>query len=113
MIRPGRFDKLIYVPPPSLEDRAEMFRRNLQKAPLGDNVDFNELGKISKGYTGADIVSVCRQIKMEALENTITDGKEKKITTEDIAKMVSDTKPSAPAPSLSLYESFMAHHGRK
>lgn len=112
MIRPGRFDKLIFVGGPDKEARKILFQKNLEKAPCED-IDFEKLGSLTEGYTGADIANICREAKMEALENKIKSSAAEKIKTEDIIAVIKATKPSAPASALNRYQLFLSLHGRK
>ena len=67
LLRPGRFDRLIYVPPPDFKARLEIFKVHTRKMPLADDVNLEELAKITEGYTGADIAAVCREAAIIAL----------------------------------------------
>jgi len=67
MLRPGRFDRLIYVPPPNEESRQEIFKIHTKEMPLADDVDVQTLARETKGYTGADIVALCREAGMLVL----------------------------------------------
>ena len=74
-MRPGRFDRLIYIPPPDKEARREIFRIHTRKKPLGDDVNIDELAEKTEGYTGADIAAVCNEAVMAAIREYIQDGK--------------------------------------
>jgi transitional endoplasmic reticulum ATPase len=67
LLRPGRFDKLIYVPPPDKNARKEIFKIHLRNTPLLDDVDLDQLAEKTEGYTGADIAGVCSTAKMLAV----------------------------------------------
>ncbi|MEM1695514.1 MAG: CDC48 family AAA ATPase [Desulfurococcaceae archaeon] len=67
LLRPGRFDKLIYVPPPDYKARVEIFKVHTRKLPLGEDVNIEDLAKRTEGYTGADIAAVCKEAAMIAL----------------------------------------------
>ena len=56
VLRPGRMDKKIYVPPPDLEARTELFRLGLTGRPHDKNIDFRHLAEITEGYSSADII---------------------------------------------------------
>ena len=45
LLRPGRFDRLIYVPPPDEEARIEILKIHTRKTPLSDNVDLMNIAK--------------------------------------------------------------------
>jgi len=61
VMRPGRLDQLIYIPLPDLESRLSVFRANLRKSPLGDDVDLPLLANLTDGFSGADITEVCQR----------------------------------------------------
>jgi transitional endoplasmic reticulum ATPase len=61
LLRPGRFDLLIEVPPPDLEARAHIFGIHLRGKPLEPDIDVLDLARRAEGLTGADIALVCRR----------------------------------------------------
>lgn len=85
LLRPGRFDKLIYIKTPDEEARKGIFKIHLKKKPLGRDVDIEELAKKTEGYTGADIAAVCNQAVMECMREYIR--KVGKIDKEKIKKL--------------------------
>jgi len=56
VLRPGRFDKKIYVSPPDYEARRELFRIGLSNRPYDNKIDFDHLAEITEGLTCADII---------------------------------------------------------
>ncbi len=112
-LRPGRFDKLVFVRPPSKAERSTLFKDNLKGVPLGDDVDFNELAEKSSGYTGADIYHVCREAKTAALDKTVKSGEESKVMMDDIENALQKTKPSAPESVVAQYLSFYSKYGER
>ncbi|MEM4064252.1 MAG: AAA family ATPase [Candidatus Micrarchaeaceae archaeon] len=113
LIRAGRFDKIIYIKPPEKEERAKIFELNLKNAPYEKNIDFEKLGEMTQGFTGADIANVCRQVKMNVLERSLQGGGDELITFDDIAKVIQNTKPSAPSQAISRYLTFLALYGQR
>ena len=113
VLRPGRMDKLIFVKPPNEAQRALLFEMYLKNAPCDRDIDFKRLGSLAKGFTGADIASVCREAKTEALESTIKSGTEARITEKSVEGIIDSTKPSAPESSLSVFLSFFAKYGER
>ena len=112
MLRPGRFDKIVFAPPPNKDERAKIFEANLTKVPIMGEIDFEKLAAESQGYTGADIVNVCRQVKMNALETALDSSKETQITMQDIEKLIKATKPSAPTVVIGRYLASLSTHSR-
>jgi len=113
LLRSGRFDKLIFVPPPNEEQRAELFQLYLKKAPLAEDIDFQKLGNMTPGFTGADIANLCRQAKMNALEKSVTMHSEVKISMADLIALIEKTKPSAPSMVMGKYLSFLSTYGQR
>ena len=112
LLRPGRFDKLIFAPPPGREERVELFRRELGDAPGCDKVDVEKIAAKTQGYTGADIANICRQVKIEALEHSIDNPESAEVTTDDVEKAVEATRPSAPSIVIGRYLTFLSSHSR-
>ncbi|ORE05740.1 AAA-domain-containing protein [Rhizopus microsporus var. microsporus] len=67
LMRPGRFDQIIYVPPPDEEARLEILKIHTRNMPLSSDVDLINIAKRTEYYTGADLQNVCREAAMEAL----------------------------------------------
>ncbi len=66
LLRPGRFDRLIYVPLPDLKGRISIFKIHTRKMKLKD-VDIEELAKLTEGASGADIKAICTEAGFAAL----------------------------------------------
>lgn len=67
LLRPGRFDRLLYVRPPSLEGRKQILKIYTNKMPLEKNLDINTIAKQLDGFVGADIEALCREAGLNAL----------------------------------------------
>ncbi len=74
LLRPGRFDRLIYVPMPDKEARKEIFKIHLRGKPLAEDVDIDKLAEKTEGYSGADIEAVCNEATMLAIRDYISKG---------------------------------------
>ncbi len=76
LLRPGRFDRLIYVPPPDKKARLEILKIHTRKMPLAEDVDLEVIAEKTEGYTGADLEALCREAAMLAVrENLEKTGK--------------------------------------
>ncbi|MDR9815550.1 MAG: CDC48 family AAA ATPase [Candidatus Methanoculleus thermohydrogenotrophicum] len=72
LLRPGRFDRVVYVPPPDRESRKKIFEVYLRnKAILANDVDIDELVERTEGYVGADIEALVREAKISAMREFI------------------------------------------
>ena len=76
LLRPGRFDRLLFVPPPDLEARKQIFKIHTRKMPVTDDVNVDDLSRRTNGYTGADIASVANTAVMLALREHISKAKD-------------------------------------
>lgn len=74
LLRPGRFDRLVYVPPPNLEARKEILRIHTKGKPLDDDVDLDKLAAKMDKYTGAEISAACNEAVMLAIRDYVLDG---------------------------------------
>ena len=74
LLRPGRFDKSIYIGTPDRESRKKIFEIHTKSKPLAEDVDLEELAKDTEGYTGADISAVCNEAVMIAVRKLVESG---------------------------------------
>lgn len=91
LLRPGRFDRRIYVPPPDYEARLEILKIKTKNMPLAEDVNLEELAKRMEGYSGADIDSVCREAAFNALRRDIN---AKEVTLKDFEEAMAGIAPS-------------------
>ena len=103
VLRPGRFDRLIYVPEPDEAARLEIFKIHTKNMPLSNDVDI-KAHRMTKGYSGADISSVCREAAMNALRRDIN---AKEVTLSDFEKAMEEVPPSISPEIENWYRSFM------
>lgn len=75
LLRPGRFDKSIYIGPPDKESRKQIFGIHTKAKPLADDVDLDKLADATEGCTGADISAICNEAVMTAVRRLVKDGK--------------------------------------
>ena len=92
--RPGRFDKLILIPPPDLAARAAIFRIHLKERPIADDVGANKLADITESFSGADIGAICRDAADIPLNEVIGGGDMRKIEIDDFMKVIKGRKSS-------------------
>jgi transitional endoplasmic reticulum ATPase len=71
VMRPGRFDRLIYVPSPDVDSLKEIFKIHAHSMPLSRDVEIDELARKAQGYSGADIEAICREAAMTSLRNDV------------------------------------------
>ncbi len=71
LLRPGRFDKIIYVPPPDANARLEILKIHTRYMPLAEDVDLYDIAQRTEGYSGADLEALVREAAMRALKEDI------------------------------------------
>jgi len=108
LLRPGRLDERIYVPPPDEPARLKIFQLHLRGRPLGDDVDLAELARLSEGYSGADIAYVCRKAAESAFLRAVKGGEHSSITMDDLVNALKAVPPSINPSLLKRYEDFKA-----
>jgi transitional endoplasmic reticulum ATPase len=72
LLRPGRFDRHILIPPPDLETRKEILKIHTRKKPLAAEVDLHEIARRTDRYTGAELAAVCNEAAMLAIREAAT-----------------------------------------
>ena len=102
-LRPGRFDKLIYVGVPDEAARAVMFEKYL-RGKAGTGVDYQKLAENSERFTGADIRGLC--------EAAFRENDFKPVTEEQLMMRLSITRPSYTLEMQKMYELWGKKYNR-
>jgi transitional endoplasmic reticulum ATPase len=76
LLRPGRFDRLLYVPPPDKNSRMQIIKIHTKKKPLAEDINMDDLVGHTEGYTGADIASLASAAVMLALREHVAKYKD-------------------------------------
>ncbi|MGA3296867.1 MAG: CDC48 family AAA ATPase [Candidatus Bathyarchaeia archaeon] len=103
VMRPGRFDRLIYVPSPDVESLKEIFKIHAHSMPLSRDVTLEELARRAQGYSGADIEAICREAAMNALRIDV-DATE--VTRRDFDEAMERVGPSIAPEDDPWYQKF-------
>ena len=106
ILRPGRLDRLIYVPPPGWTARHRILELNLKKAPLAEEVSLGDIGDQTQGFSGADMASVARRVRELVFSDAIHSGQSRSIKIEDFQTVLSEMGPSIPEKDLRKFEKF-------
>jgi len=116
LLRPGRIEKHIYIPPPDKRARKEIFRIHTRDMPLAEDVSLDELAEKTEGYSGADIEAVCREAGLYAVreavekykgENIKENVKNIKVTKDHFLKALEKVKPSLTQEDIKRYEEIV------
>jgi transitional endoplasmic reticulum ATPase len=100
LLRPGRFDRLVYVPPPDRAARLEILKVHTRRMPLAEDVDLERIADATEGYTGADLAALCREAAILALREA---GKPTKVQMKHFLKAMEVVKPSVTKEDLQRY----------
>ena len=121
LLRPGRFDRLLYVPPPDRDSRLQIIKIHTKKKPLADDVDTNQLAGATEGYTGADIASLSSAAVMLALREHVSKYKDPKEADSHIQELkihmrhfeeaMKKIRPLS-TQELSMYKRIAEHFGK-
>jgi transitional endoplasmic reticulum ATPase len=100
LLRPGRLDMIVYVGPPDEKARLEILRITAQPMPLAPDVDLESIAQATKNFSGADLVALCREAAVLALQSRYD-----MISNENFANAVRLVRPSITKDVEEWYES--------
>jgi transitional endoplasmic reticulum ATPase len=106
LLRPGRFDRVLYVPPPDKAARLAIFKIHTREMPLDEDVDLDILASVTEGYTGADIEAVVREAAMLAARENIN---AQKVSMRHFEKALLKIKPSVGAEEKAEYDRILSN----
>ena len=109
LLRPGRFDEVVLVPPPDEKARLEILKVHTKSMALDDNVNLVDLSKKTEGYSGADIEALCRKAGVIALHENI---KIEKVSKKHFEAALSKINPSTTPRTTEYYEEVARRLGR-
>jgi SpoVK/Ycf46/Vps4 family AAA+-type ATPase len=91
--RPGRFDEVLFVPPPDADARREILRINLRDRPVG-KIDLARLVSATDSFSGADIKGLVDRATQRKLAASLRDGKLRPLETDDLAAAAREFPPT-------------------
>ena len=103
LLRPGRIDRLIYVPLPNSDSRREIFDIQFRSIPVSKDVDINVLIELSSGYSGAEICSLCREAAMLGLRENFAC---KEVSQRHFVTMFNHIKPATSCSMVKLFDEY-------
>ncbi len=104
LLRPGRFERLIYVPPPDEKARLEILKVHTRNVPLDESVNLGDIAKRTEYYSGADLEALVREAALNALRRN--NMKPTKVTMDDFLKAMEIVQPSLDKETIAFYEAF-------
>lgn len=108
LLRPGRIDRIIYVPLPDRGAREEIFRIHLSKTPLGADVAIEELAQKTEMFSGAEISALCREAALMALQENIESSE---VLRRHFDKAFMAVKPRTSTELIELYKKYQNESG--
>ena len=91
VLRPGRFDGIVFVPPPDTDARLEILRVHTREMPLAEDVSIEKLADETEGFSGADIEGLVREAAMAAVRD---DWKAKPVKMKHFTEALGEVRPS-------------------
>ena len=101
LIRPGRLDLIVYVESPDEKARNEIIGKLTSEMPLSKDVDLAQIAARTKGFSGADLVALCREAAINAIRNKV-----RIVNNSDFEKSLQFVKPSITKDVEDWYESI-------
>ena len=98
ILRRGRIDRIIYLPPPDYDARVSMFKLYLKKRPIDLGLNYEKLAEMTKNYVSSDIKFLVDEASRKALKLKA------RITQELFDKVFAETRPSVSKSELDKYE---------
>lgn len=122
LLRPGRIDRMIYIPPPEKKTRKKIFEIHLKNKPVAEDVDLALLSEKTENYVGADIEAICREAVMLSIREIVRKGmnkddlkkalKGKKIEKRHFEDAIKRVEPTMTEETLKRYEQIMKEFKR-
>merc|ERR1719320_2058298 len=110
LLRPGRLDRVVYVPLPDLETRRQVLKVHTRKIPLATDVNLEQIAERTDGYSGAEVAAVCNEAALAALEESVdtqvVEGRHFKLSLQSV-------KPRISKELFTVYERFQASNASK
>ena len=109
LLRPGRFDRLVLIPPPNKQARLDILNIHTKNMPLAKDVNLGEIAKATEGFVGADLESVCREAGLLALRE---DMKVKEVGKKHFETAIKKVNPSVSPDLMDKYKELEENYLR-
>ncbi|WP_277068598.1 AAA family ATPase [Saccharomonospora viridis] len=103
LLRPGRLERLIYVPPPDAEARGQILRAAARNTPLADDVDLDALAARLDGYSAADCAALIREAALAAMRESLAAAE---VTARHLEQAQQTVRPSLDPVQLAEIEAY-------
>jgi transitional endoplasmic reticulum ATPase len=111
LLRPGRFDELVYVGPPDRAGREHILKIHTRNMPLAGDVDLGRMAQRTERYTGADLEDVVRRAGLTAIRRGGMDAQE--VSGSDFAEALEDSRPTVTEQMEQEYEGMKGELKRR
>ena len=105
LLRPGRFNRKIYVSLPDPEAREQIVRNCLNGLPVDPSFDYAKVAEITEGFNAADVTEFCNRLKLSAIRRSIESGNDEVICMKDVENS-SSMKSSVDPRDLARLDAF-------
>jgi SpoVK/Ycf46/Vps4 family AAA+-type ATPase len=92
--RPGRFDRVLFVPPADRDARANILQLLLAERPIAGTINIDYLAKQTSGFSGADLMDLVETAVDEAIEDSLEQGNEVPLTDDHLKRALRQVKPT-------------------
>ena len=111
LMRPGRLDRIVYVPLPDEKTRLKIFDIHSRKKPLSSDVNLQDLASRTANYSGAEIAAICNEAALMALEETLKNSEQNneedpQVKSAHFEHALNVVKPRINPQLLKIYDKF-------
>lgn len=106
IVRPGRLDRLIYIPPPDINARLRILQLSLAEIELDDDVVLEEIAKKTQNFSGADMTAIVIQVSEKVFSEAVRSEVSRPINQLDFDKVLERLRPSISVSELAIYEHY-------
>ncbi|OLB81099.1 MAG: ATPase [Actinobacteria bacterium 13_2_20CM_2_71_6] len=107
LLRPGRLERLVYVPPPDAPARAEILRAAARTVPLAADVDLDALASTLDGFSAADCAALVREAALAAMRESLDAAT---VTAKHVEAARARVRPSLQADQVAWLASYATRH---
>jgi transitional endoplasmic reticulum ATPase len=112
LLRPGRFDRLIYIPLPDHDSRYSQWKTHLAGKPGAETLDYEEITAASVGYSGAEIQHIVNKVAMGSLKAAMNGEERKSLQTQDVVSAILSTPAQVPFEQVTAYDAVAVRLSR-
>ncbi|KFM56682.1 VCP-like ATPase, partial [Stegodyphus mimosarum] len=107
LLRPGRFDVILFVPPPDTEEREEILQTVTEGVPMKD-INLKTIAQKTEYFSGADLKNLYQKAALNALRQDIS---AKFITEKNFVEVLRSMQPSITRQQIEMYERLASKYG--